>query len=297
MSDYEFIARIIRHTAQDIGSTATPGDLARAGGLSLAALDRLCARWAGTEARRLGEVLSLAHSRQRLEESERPDANLRGCRDVAAASPHGFPVVLETRPDGGAARGAGWTLRAGLAESPFGAALIAESPEGLCFLGFVDDGGEDTAWNALHATWPGARVRRDDARAQWWAKRIFARHAVAETPAPVPLVAAGTAFQVRVWRSLLEVPPGALVSYAGLAKRAGLPAAARAVGSAVGRNPLSWLIPCHRVIRSGGLVRDYRWGAIRKRAMVAWEMVQLQAPISMASPLPPVLLSAPRRVR
>jgi AraC family transcriptional regulator of adaptative response/methylated-DNA-[protein]-cysteine methyltransferase len=126
-------------------------------------------------------------------------------------------------------------------------------------------------WQALAESWPGAGVQRDDGRATRLAERIFAPPGQSPAGPPLRALVQGTAFQVRVWRALLKVRPGTLVSYGHLAAALGKPAAARAVGSAVGGNPLAYLIPCHRVIRETGVVGDYRWGRVRKRAIMAWE--------------------------
>ncbi len=165
--------------------------------------------------------------------------------------------------------GAGWTIRVGFAESPFGRCLIAESPRGICHLSFVERGKDKAALAGVRQDWPKARVQRDNARAKKWAARIFGR----SSPRAANLRACvrGTAFQVRVWRALLEVRRGSLVSYGTLAARVGAPKASRAVGSAVGDNPLAYLIPCHRVIRGTGVLGDYRWGRVRKRALIARE--------------------------
>jgi AraC family transcriptional regulator of adaptative response/methylated-DNA-[protein]-cysteine methyltransferase len=207
--------------------------------------------------------------------------------------------------------GTQWTIVAGFAESPFGICFIAEGPRGICHLSFVESGDEDAAWKQLQDDWPNAKLRRSDTAAAGLARQIFTARGITQwgeatdEPAlmcqselaaaredsrptqnhkiihrhPVkrnsrPLLRAfvtGTAFQVRVWRALLQVAPGQLTTYSRLAEAVGKPAAARAVGTAAGQNPLAYLIPCHRVIRETGVVGDYRWGRIRKRAMLAWE--------------------------
>jgi AraC family transcriptional regulator of adaptative response/methylated-DNA-[protein]-cysteine methyltransferase len=167
--------------------------------------------------------------------------------------------------------GAGWTIEAGVANSPFGRCLIGQSPRGICHFSFVDPGSLDAAFADLQADWPNARLHRDDAMAARLSARIFPRNRPARAPSPLRVLVHGTAFQVRVWQALLKVPSGTLVSYGHLAAALKQPAAARAVGSAVGQNSLAYLIPCHRVIRATGLIGDYRWGSVRKRALVAWE--------------------------
>lgn len=169
------------------------------------------------------------------------------------------------------AGGAGWTIAAGFADSPFGRCLIAESPRGICRLSFTEPKDGGTAWAELQAHWPRARLRRNDAMAAGLARRIFAHPTECGSGAAWGVLVRGTAFQLRVWRALLRVPAGALISYGKLAAAVGNPKAARAVGAAVGQNPVAWLIPCHRVVCETGALGGYRWGVARKRAMLAWE--------------------------
>jgi len=138
-------------------------------------------------------------------------------------------------------------------------------------LSFVDSGGEDASWKKLQENWRNARLRQNDSLAAGIVRQIFALPAERNSHPPLRAFVTGTAFQVRVWRALLQVAPGQLTTYGRLAEAVGNPAAARAVGTAVGQNPLAYLIPCHRVIRETGVVGDYRWGRIRKRALLAWE--------------------------
>ncbi len=166
--------------------------------------------------------------------------------------------------------GAGWTILAGFGPSPFGRCLVAESPRGLCHLSFVD-AGPRAAWKEMKELWPNALWQRDDAAAGKVLGRIFGPAGRAAARPKWTAFVKGTAFQVRVWRALLKIRPGQLTSYGRLAAAVGLPAGARAVGSAVGRNEVAWLIPCHRVIRGSAAAGGYRWGVERKRAMIAWE--------------------------
>lgn len=167
-------------------------------------------------------------------------------------------------------RGLGMTLRAGVADSPFGHCMIAEAPRGICHLSFFDDGGREKAIAEMLAEWPLAELAWDEKRAAGLINGIFT---AAPPSLPPKLCVQGTDFQLRVWRALLRVPMGALVSYGNLAAAAGNPQASRATGSAVGANPVSFLIPCHRVIRGSGTPGQFRWGAARKRAMLAWEIL------------------------
>jgi AraC family transcriptional regulator of adaptative response/methylated-DNA-[protein]-cysteine methyltransferase len=171
--------------------------------------------------------------------------------------------------------GAGWRMTAGFGPSPFGDCLVAQSPRGLCHISFVDND-RKSAWADLTHLWPNALWSRDDAAAARSLARIFVRPNGPASRQPLRAFVKGTDFQVRVWRALLRVPPGSLISYGQLAASIGAPSAARAVGSAVASNELAWLIPCHRVIRQTGAAGEYRWGATRKRAMIAWEGARLE---------------------
>jgi AraC family transcriptional regulator of adaptative response/methylated-DNA-[protein]-cysteine methyltransferase len=162
-------------------------------------------------------------------------------------------------------------MRAGFASTPFGPCLLAESPRGLCHLSFPDDTRPREAWAALKQEWPNAVWRRDDDFASATAKRVFGRPGSTGAVRNLLACVKASAFELRVWRALLRVRVGELTTYGRLAAAAGSPGAARAAGSAVGRNALAYLIPCHRVIRETGIVGGYRWDPVRKRAMLGWE--------------------------
>lgn len=163
------------------------------------------------------------------------------------------------------ARGAGMTVRAGIAESPFGHCLIADAPRGICCLSFFDTADKKAAIDELRDVWPLADVVWDPSRARALATDVF------EALRGMSVYAAGTDFQTRVWRALMRIPMGGTISYGQIAAAIGNPQASRATGSAVGANPVSFLIPCHRVILSSGETGHYRWGADRKRTMLEWE--------------------------
>jgi AraC family transcriptional regulator of adaptative response/methylated-DNA-[protein]-cysteine methyltransferase len=162
-------------------------------------------------------------------------------------------------------RGSGWTVMAGFGASPFGRCLVAQSSRGLCHLSFVD-ADPKAAWSEMTRLWPKACWQRDDAAAEKLLRRLF--H---ESDTEWTAFVRGTEFQVRVWRELLKTKPGQLTNYGGLAAAVGVPGAARAVGSAVGRNEVAWVIPCHRVVRKSAGLGGYRWGQERKSALIASE--------------------------
>jgi AraC family transcriptional regulator of adaptative response/methylated-DNA-[protein]-cysteine methyltransferase len=272
MDDYLRIARVIRYLDEHHAEQPDLRALAAYVGLSPFHFHRLFSAWAAVTPKDFLQCLTLAHAKDLLREGASVldaalDAGLSGSGRL-----HDLCVGLEAASPGEwKSGGAGWTISAGLGDSPFGTCVIAEGPRGICHLSFVasDDGAAELA--KLQESWPQARLHRDDATAARLAARIFQRPGRSDSQPALRAFVRGTAFQVRVWRALLQVRPGTLVSYGRLAASLGRPAAARAVGAAVAQNPLAFLIPCHRVIRETGVVGEYRWGAIRKRAIVAWE--------------------------
>jgi AraC family transcriptional regulator of adaptative response/methylated-DNA-[protein]-cysteine methyltransferase len=272
MTDYERVASIIRYLDQHRLEQPTLGMLAKAAGMSPFGLHRLFARWAGVTPKDFLQSLTFAEARRLLREG-RPV--LESALASGLSGPgrlHDLCISMEAASPGELkSGGTGWTIRAGLAPSPFGDALIAEGPRGICHLAFA--GPDNEPWEALRAHWPQARIERDDRAAAGLSASIFAGNSPTGRARQQPLRAyvRGTAFQVRVWRALLNVPEAALTSYGRLAGVIGMPGAARAVGGAVGSNPLAWLIPCHRVIRETGAPGNYRWDPVRKRAMLACE--------------------------
>jgi AraC family transcriptional regulator of adaptative response/methylated-DNA-[protein]-cysteine methyltransferase len=179
---------------------------------------------------------------------------------------HDLTVTLEAMTPGEIrARGAGVSFHHGVADTPFGTAFIAETQRGLCRLAFIEEAGESEL-QGLRDSWPEARFVRDDARATTLVETIWGHKT-----AKLPLAVCGTNFQVQVWRALLELDDGESVTYSALARELGQPNGARAVGNAVGANPIAWVIPCHRVLRAGGKLGGYRWGTARKQMIRRWE--------------------------
>ncbi len=272
MKDYERIARVIRYL--DEHHTEQPGlaVLAECASLSLFHFHRLFSVWAGITPKNFLQCLTLAHAKKLLREG---DSVLDAALETGLSGPgrlHDLCVSLESASPGEMKSGGeGWTIAMGFAETPFGRCLIGESPRGVCHLSFVHSGNENGALAELQKDWPQARLLRDDPAVARLARRIFIRPAGPRPSPPLRAVVTGTAFQVRVWQALLQIPPGVLVTYGRLAEVIGRPTAARAVANAVGKNPLAYIIPCHRVIRETGITGKYRWGRIRKRAMHVWE--------------------------
>ncbi len=272
MNDYERIALVIRYLDACHAEQPDLATLAEVAGMSPFHFHRLFSVWAAITPKDFLQCLTLAHAKALLRKGTSVLDAALGSGLSGPGRLHDLCVILEAASPGEVkSGGAGWTISAGIADSPFGQCLLGESPRGICHLSFIDAGDAAAELAALKEHWPLARLHRDDANAARLAGGIFARQTRRHARSALRAFVKGTTFQVRVWRALLQVQPGTLVSYARLAAALDQPAAARAVGTAVGHNPLAYLIPCHRVIRETGVIGDYRWGQVRKRAMVAWE--------------------------
>lgn len=275
MSDYKRITQAIRWLEAHQREQPTLGELAAALGLSPFHLQRLFSRWAGTSPKRFLQVLTLELGKQLLDEGWPVlDASLEAGLGSASRL-HDHFVQLEGVTPGEYRRGGeDLRIRHGVVDSPFGSLLLAWTPRGLCRANFIDDESTAAAAHAsLASDWPGATLEVDEAGAFTLTQRIFA--ASAGNPAPLNLHVRGTNFQLAIWRALLDIPSGRAVSYGQLAAACGTPGAARAVGTAVGANPVAVLIPCHRVIQQSGALGGYRWGRERNLALQAWERLQL----------------------
>lgn len=267
MTDYDRIAAAIRYIEEH--TLAQPGldEVAEAVGISPHHFHRLFRRWAGITPKRFLQLLTLEHAKRRLDESRTVlDATFRSGLSGPGRMHDLFVTIEGVTPAEYRDGGTGLDIRHGLAETPFGPALLARTERGLCHLSFLDAAREDAdaAIAGLAAEWSAARLRRDDDDAARLADRIFAGD-------EQPLDVRGTNFQARVWQALIRIPEGSVASYEDVARGIGRPEAVRAVAGAIARNHVAWLIPCHRVIRKVGETGGYRWGATRKRAMLAWE--------------------------
>lgn len=281
-SDYFRVEQAIRFLDAAAPSQPTLSDVAAHVGLSEAHFQRLFTRWAGVSPKRFVQFQTVEHAKRLLRESRTVlgaswDAGLSGGGRL-----HDLFVAAEALTPGEYKRGgAGLEIAYGVHETPFGDAFIAVTPRGVCAMSFLSAAGsraegERAAAAELAAEWPAASRRADASATAAYAERIFAPLAPATgeesgRPTPLGLVLKGTNFQLQVWRALLRVPQGAVTTYEELAAAAGAPTAIRAVASAVARNAVAYLIPCHRVIRKTGAFGQYRWGAERKRAMLVWE--------------------------
>lgn len=248
--------------------------LAAAQGVSPWHFQRTFRRWAGVSPKRFLQFLAVGHAKRLL----KTDRGVLGTAlDVGLTGPsrlHDLFVACEAvTPGGYKSRGHGLTVRYGFHDGPFGRVLIGLTDRGICWLSFVVDGDEAGAERTFAGEWASAERVHDPAATAEAARRAFrfASRAGGESAPPPRLLLRGTNFQIKVWEALLRIPPGTVASYQDVADAVGVPRASRAVGRAVGANPVSLLIPCHRVILQSGAVHNYRWGVGRKQVLLAWE--------------------------
>jgi len=270
-ADYEVVRRAIGHIRGHWREQPEIEAIAEAAGVTPTELHHLFRRWAGLTPKAFLQALTIDGARRLLRESA---SVLDASYEVGLSGPgrlHDLFVTHESMSPGEwKSGGEGLRVSYGIHPSPFGAALVMATERGLAGLAFADAGGEAAALADMKARWPKARFAEDKARTGAIAQRIFdpARWRAQE---PLRVVLIGTDWEVRVWEALLEIPFGRLATYSGIAGKVCTPAAARAVGAAIGKNPIAFVVPCHRVIGKAGALTGYHWGMTRKRAMLGWE--------------------------
>lgn len=263
---YNVIARALKEIDAPGGQSLTLDDLARRLSMSPAHFQRTFSAWVGVSPKRYQQYLTLDHAKRLL-------ADRFTMLDTAAETGlsgggrlHDLFLRWEAMSPGDYARGgAGLTIRFGWFPSPFGEALAMGTDKGLCGLAFAEDCGRDAAFADMAGRWPGATFTEAPDQLAPWVEAAFGGGGEAR------LYLMGAPFQIKVWEALLRIPSGQVTTYSELARVTGHPQAVRAVGTAVGRNPVSFLIPCHRALRKSGGLGGYHWGLPVKRAMLAWE--------------------------
>ena len=270
MSDYDRIAEAISFIAGRVTSQPTLQDIARHVHLSPFHFQRLFSRWAGVTPKRFLQVLTLERAKQLLSESK-PLLEVSDALGLSSASRlYDHFVHLEAvTPGEYRLKGAGLRIEYAVHDTPFGKAFIARTSRGICNFSFLENGDIDAHVTDLHKTWPHALVYEDRQTTLAPIKALFGGEK--KSNRPLSLHVSGTNFQVSVWKALLQIPPAAVASYSQVATAIGHPRSARAVGLAVGANPVALLIPCHRVIQQSGKLGGYHWGETRKQAIHAWE--------------------------
>lgn len=254
------------------GPALSLDDLAARMGMSPAHFQRVFSRWVGVSPKRWQQYLTLDHARRLLADRHSVLDAALGAGLSGSGRLHDLFLRWEAMSPGDYARGGeGLTIRWGLFASPFGPALAMGTDRGLCGLAFTAETGEEAAMADMQGRWPGATYVEDEAALAPWVAAAF------DGTGETRLHLMGGPFQIKVWEALLAIPSGQVTTYSDLARAVGHPTAMRAVGTAVGRNPVSWLIPCHRALRKSGGLGGYHWGLPVKRAMLAWEAARADA--------------------
>jgi AraC family transcriptional regulator, regulatory protein of adaptative response / methylated-DNA-[protein]-cysteine methyltransferase len=269
--DYERIEKAITYIETHFDRQPELKEIADQIGLSEFHFQRLFSRWVGISPKRFLQFLTKEYVKQLLAGS----ANLLDAAYTAGLSGPGrlhdlFVTCEAVTPGEFKTLGKGITIVYGLHPSPFGECLVAQTDRGICWLSFVRNDNQQAQIDEFTAAWENARIIEDRNRTEPLVTRIYDPDAW-NSSSPLPVLVKGTNFQIKVWEALLKIPIGTVVTYEDIAIHIGSPKAVRAVGSAVGKNPVSFVIPCHRVIRKTAEIGNYGGGPARKRAMLGWE--------------------------
>jgi AraC family transcriptional regulator, regulatory protein of adaptative response / methylated-DNA-[protein]-cysteine methyltransferase len=269
--DYAIVKKALAFITENWREQPSLETIAEEAGLSPHHMQRVFTRWAGLSPKAFLQAVTLDHARGLLRDSA---SILDATYELGLSGPgrlHDLFVTHEGMSPGFyKARGKGLAIRYGFHASPFGTALVMIADQGLAGLAFADDGEEKAALADMTARWPEAEFIEDIGGTLPFAERIFKPENWRQDQ-PLRVVFIGTDFEIRVWETLLRIPMGKASTYSDIAKHLGKPSAARAVGTAVGRNPVSFVVPCHRVIGKSGSLCGYHWGLTRKRAILGWE--------------------------
>jgi AraC family transcriptional regulator of adaptative response/methylated-DNA-[protein]-cysteine methyltransferase len=269
--DYDMVKHTLAFISENWRDQPSLDTLADQAGLSPTHLQRLFTRWAGLSPKAFLQAVTLDHARGLLRDSA---SILDASYELGLSGPgrlHDLFVTHEGMSPGiYKAHGRGLNIEYGFHDCPFGRALILITSEGLAGLAFADHGKEKSALTDMTARWPEATYVENQQATAAYAKRIFESERW-KPDQPLKIVFIGTDFEIRVWETILRIPFGKASTYSDIASHIGKPKAARAVGSAVGKNPISFVVPCHRVLEKSGGLGGYHWGLTRKRAILGWE--------------------------
>jgi AraC family transcriptional regulator, regulatory protein of adaptative response / methylated-DNA-[protein]-cysteine methyltransferase len=273
--DFQRIAKAIQFIEDNFKSQPTLDKIAESVHLSKYHFDRLFKRWAGVSPIQFLQFITLEYSKQRLIESK---SLLETSLDAGLSGPsrlHDLFVTFDAMTPGDFKKqGAGLKISYGFCESPFGECLLATTKRGICYFGFVEKGGRSEILNQLYQTWSGSGFEENPTDICSIVKDIF-RSDQQKSAHPFNVQIKGTNFQINVWKALLNIPKGCVVSYQDVASYMGHPKAFRAVASTIAINPVAFLIPCHRVIAKSGKIHQYRWGSARKEVLIGWEAAKI----------------------
>ncbi|WP_174804081.1 methylated-DNA--[protein]-cysteine S-methyltransferase [Martelella limonii] len=270
--DYETVRKVITMLSEDYRDQPGLETIAGELGMSPTGLQKTFTRWAGLSPKAFLQAITLDHAKTLLGREQLP--LLDTSYELGLSGPgrlHDLFVTHEAMSPGEwKSGGEGLVIRHGFHPSPFGRSLVMITDRGLAGVAFADEGKEQTAFEDMSARWPKARYVEDQQATAAYAKRIF-DPAEWSSDRPLKVVLIGTDFQIKVWETLLKIPFGKAKSYSDIAAEIGCPKASRAVGAAIGRNPVSFVVPCHRALGKSGALTGYHWGVTRKRAMLGWE--------------------------
>jgi AraC family transcriptional regulator of adaptative response/methylated-DNA-[protein]-cysteine methyltransferase len=270
--DYDTVRKVIEFISEDYRDQPSLETIAARLNQSPTQLQKTFTRWAGLSPKAFLQAVTLDHAKRLLRQEDMP--LLETSIEVGLSGPsrlHDLFVTHEAMSPGEwKAKGGGLVIRYGFHRSPFGTALVMATDRGLAGLAFSDSGEEAACLEDMTCRWPNAQYVEDDQATASYAERIF-EPGNWTSDQPLRVVLIGTDFQVRVWESLLRIPFGKAITYSDIAKDIGQPTAMRAVGAAIGRNPISFVVPCHRALGKNGDLTGYHWGLTRKRAILGWE--------------------------
>lgn len=271
-TDYDIVRGVIEMLTLDYRRQPSLEAIAAELGQSPTQLQKVFTRWAGLSPKAFLQAVTLDHAKSLLSREGLP--LLETAFEVGLSGPgrlHDLFVTHEAMSPGEwKSKGEGLVIRFGFHPSPFGTALVMITERGLAGVAFADPGQENASFEDMSGRWPKASYVEDSASTAAYAARIF-DPALWKAEQPLRVVLLGTDFQIRVWESLMKIPLGCAVTYSDIANDIGKPSASRAVGAAVGANPVSFVVPCHRAIARNGALTGYHWGLTRKRAMLGWE--------------------------
>ena len=273
-TDYQRIENIIEYLGENFREQPTLDQLAERAHLSSFHFQRMFKKWVGISPKRFVQYLTIDYARKLLNES----TDLLSTSIESGLSGPGrlydlFVAVESVTPGEYKQRGQGLNIDYGIHQSPFGNCLLGMTQRGICSLSFHDSLNDQEAVHYLNQKWPRAVLKKNPERTRTFFRKIFESNEHNKSD-KIPLHLEGTNFQIKVWEALLKIPTGHLVCYEDIARLIHQPRAVRAVGQAIARNPISLLIPCHRVIRKMGNFGNYQWGSTRKKMLIAWEASQ-----------------------
>jgi len=268
--NYEKIAKAIEYISENAKKQPSLFDVAEEVNVSQFHFQRMFSEWAGVSPKKFLQYITADYLKDKIKES----TNLVELAESAGLSSQSrvydlFTSIEAVTPQEYKTGGKGLHISYGFHKTPFGECFIAVTERGICAMAFVDEDSKDHQLILLGKKWHFASIEPNQSVTENYINKIFAPHL--SSLDKLPLMVQGTNFQLKVWEALLTIPAGSVTTYQQIANSIGNPKAVRAVGTAVGDNPIAYLIPCHRVIRKEGVLGEYRWGSLRKKALIGWE--------------------------